>query len=176
MSSEKNDDSPAVESLPAGRAHAIGEEVSDAMRARRHKRYVEMFTAEALSAGFRLGSLEFVTSVATQLGQFGFSEDELREFAARHGYDDLDPRFFQAAVRRPSLPGRLETGVLKPEGDWLGVFIRGDDALSYARRLRSLFAALEARASSGDVAQEEISAWAKLQSLVELLESCRGQP
>jgi hypothetical protein len=56
------------------------------------------------------------------------------------------------------------------------VFIRGDDALSYARRLRSLFAALEARASSGDVAQEEISAWAKLQSLVELLESCRGQP
>jgi hypothetical protein len=110
------------------------------------------------------------------LGQFGFSEDELREFAARHGYDDLDPHFFHAAVRRPSLPGRLETGVLKPEGDWLGVFIRGDDALSYARRLRSLFAALEARASRGDVAHEEISAWARLQSLVELLESCRGQP
>ena len=117
-----------------------------------------------------------MTSVATQLGQFGFSEDELLELQPVMDTMNLDPRFFQAAVRRPSLPGRLETGVLKPEGDWLGVFIRGDDALSYARRLRSLFAALQARASSGDIAQEEISAWAKLQSLVELLESCRGQP
>ena len=70
---------------------------------------------------------------------------------------------------------RLETGVLKPEGDWPGVFIRGDDALVYARRLQFLFAAFEARAKAGDVAEEEISAWSKLKDLADLLESCRAK-
>jgi len=69
---------------------------------------------------------------------------------------------------------RLETGVLKPEGDWPGIFIRGDDALAYANRLRLLFAALEARAKAGDdISEEEISAWAKLNELADLLASCR---
>jgi hypothetical protein len=69
---------------------------------------------------------------------------------------------------------RLETGILKPEGDWPGVFIRGDEALAYARRLQSLFAAFEARAKAGgDISEGEISAWAKLKDLADLLESCR---
>ena len=70
---------------------------------------------------------------------------------------------------------RLETGVLKPEGDWPGIFIRGDEALAYANRLLSLFAALEARAGAGDISQEEIAAWAKLKDLADLLESCRAE-
>jgi hypothetical protein len=70
---------------------------------------------------------------------------------------------------------RLETGVLKPEGDWPGIFIRGDDALSYASRLRSLFAALEARARADDISGEEVAALVKLDGLPDLLESCRAK-
>jgi hypothetical protein len=73
-----------------------------------------------------------------------------------------------------STTARLETGVFKPEGDWPGVFIRGDDALSYAARLRHLFAALEARARSDDISGEEVAALVKLNDLAELLHSCRS--
>jgi hypothetical protein len=69
---------------------------------------------------------------------------------------------------------RLETGILKPEGDWNGIFIRGDDALMYARRLQVLFDAFEARAGSNDISPEEIAAWAKLTELADLLQSCRS--
>lgn len=70
---------------------------------------------------------------------------------------------------------RLETGVMTPEGDWPGIFIRGDEALAYANRLRSLFVALEARAKAGEISPEEIAAWAKLQGLADLLGSCRSE-
>jgi hypothetical protein len=70
---------------------------------------------------------------------------------------------------------RLETGILRPKGDWPGIFIRGDEALAYARHLRALFAAMEARAKSGAISDEEISAWGKLQDLAELLSSCRSR-
>jgi hypothetical protein len=63
------------------------------------------------------------------------------------------------------MAARLETGVMNPEGDWPGIFIRGDDALAYANRLRSLFAELETRAKAGEISEEEISAWAKLNDL-----------
>lgn len=33
---------------------------------------------------------------------------------------------------------RLETGPYKPDGDWTGVFIRGDDAFRFAVALRAL--------------------------------------
>jgi hypothetical protein len=71
---------------------------------------------------------------------------------------------------------RLETGVLKPEGDWPGIFIRGDDALAYANQLRRLlFDVLEARARAGNISPEEIAAWGKLNELADLLASCRGR-
>jgi hypothetical protein len=69
---------------------------------------------------------------------------------------------------------RLETGILKPKDDWPGIFIRGDDALMYAHRLRSLFAALEARAKSGAISLEEASACVGLSELADLLDSCRS--
>ena len=34
--------------------------------------------------------------------------------------------------------GRLETGPLKPPGDWSGVFIRGDNAMHYGMHLTYL--------------------------------------
>lgn len=37
-------------------------------------------------------------------------------------------------------PQRAETGVLEFEGDWPGVFIRGDNAAMYAMSLRSVLA------------------------------------
>jgi hypothetical protein len=67
---------------------------------------------------------------------------------------------------------RIETGVMKL--DWPGIFIRGDDALAYARRLRGLLAKAEERAGAGEMPDEEASAWSRLSSLAELLESCRA--
>jgi hypothetical protein len=64
---------------------------------------------------------------------------------------------------------RLEAGVLKPKGDWPGIFIRGDEALFYAFRLRSL---LTARAEAGDISEEEMAACTRLNRLADLLESC----
>jgi hypothetical protein len=69
---------------------------------------------------------------------------------------------------------RIEIGVMKLEGDWRGIFIRGDDALAYARRLRGLLAKAEERAGAGEMPDEEASAWSRLSSLAELLESCRA--
>jgi hypothetical protein len=53
-----------------------------------------------------------------------------------------------------------------------GVFIRGDDALSYARNLSVLIAAAEQRGV--DLAEGELSAWARVVELRDLLASCRG--
>lgn len=37
---------------------------------------------------------------------------------------------------------RLETGVVQPEGDWPGVFIRGDNAFALAQAIRHVVAAV----------------------------------
>lgn len=59
--------------------------------------------------------------------------------------------------------GRLETGPHRPsEDDWMGVFIRGDNALYYAQMLR-----LHLDGQGGDLVR------ATLEGLVELLRSCR---
>jgi hypothetical protein len=52
-----------------------------------------------------------------------------------------------------------------------GVFIRGDDALSYARNLSVLIAAAEQRGV--DLAEGELSAWARVVELRDLLASSR---
>lgn len=38
-------------------------------------------------------------------------------------------------VQTCSSAGRLNTGPLKPENDWTGVFIRTDDAMAYVQLL-----------------------------------------
>jgi hypothetical protein len=71
---------------------------------------------------------------------------------------------------------RIETGVMTPKGDWPGIFIRGDDALSYAVQLRAALAAAEERAASGMMPHAEATAWERLQAMADLLESCRAAP
>jgi hypothetical protein len=66
---------------------------------------------------------------------------------------------------------RTETGRMQFGNDWPGVFIRGDDALSYARNLSVLIAAVEQRGV--DLAEGELSAWARVVELRDLLASCR---
>jgi hypothetical protein len=75
------------------------------------------------------------------------------------------------------MSARVETGIMTPKGDWPGIFIRGDDALSYAAQLRAALALAEGRAASGMMPHAEAEAWAKLQAMTDLLESCRvGAP
>ena len=66
---------------------------------------------------------------------------------------------------------RIETGPLKFPDDWPGVFIRGDEALGYAGKLRGLFAEAEKRAA--ELSEDEIAAWMRVEELAALLESCR---
>jgi hypothetical protein len=67
-------------------------------------------------------------------------------------------------VQLPPFPeGRAETGPMQFGVDWPGIFIRGDDALSYAQTLERTIAALPA------------SAWADrsmLMGLMLVLRSC----
>lgn len=51
---------------------------------------------------------------------------------------------------------RLKTGVVQPNGDWPGVFDRGDEAISYA----DSHSTGRARKRSKDVPFEEIQSWA----------------
>jgi hypothetical protein len=67
---------------------------------------------------------------------------------------------------------RLETGRFEPKGDWPGIFIRGDQALGYARTLRDLLKGIEQRAA--ELSETEIAAWMRVQALADLLESCRA--
>jgi hypothetical protein len=68
---------------------------------------------------------------------------------------------------------RVRTGKLQFENDWPGVFIRGDDALSYAAAIRGLLAAGEPR----DLSDDEMNKWhichSSLLELEALLKSCR---
>jgi hypothetical protein len=68
---------------------------------------------------------------------------------------------------------RLETGVMQPEGDWPGIFIRGDNAFGYAMQLRTLLAHMEERSKSEKIPNSELMAWASVQELANLLLSCR---
>jgi len=65
---------------------------------------------------------------------------------------------------------RLETGAFGIEDDWPGVFIRGDEALSYAAVIRRLLAA-EAPHDLSDDEMRECRSF--LLELAVLLESCR---
>lgn len=62
---------------------------------------------------------------------------------------------------------RVATGVVKFGNDWPGVFVRGDDALGYAAKLRLLLAGAKMR-------DDEFDAWARVADLAALLESCRA--
>jgi len=66
---------------------------------------------------------------------------------------------------------RPETGRMQFADDWPGVFIRGDTALSYARVIQELISDIEKRAP--DLSPEDISRWARMRGLAQLLESCR---
>lgn len=68
---------------------------------------------------------------------------------------------------------KLRTGPIAFGSDWPGVFIRGDDALSYAVTLRALFAEADGRAA--DLSQEELRAWMQVKELADLLWSCRAK-
>jgi hypothetical protein len=70
---------------------------------------------------------------------------------------------------------RLETGVFQPEGDWPGVFIRGDNALSYAHQLKAAYLMAEKRAESGAMDGSEAMIWSSLKTLADLFESCRAR-
>ena len=69
---------------------------------------------------------------------------------------------------------RVETGRMQVEGDWPGVFIRGDDALGYSRALRQAFACLN---DNPDIVirpelEGLVTALPRLQELADLLASC----
>ncbi len=71
---------------------------------------------------------------------------------------------------------RTETGRLQFAKDWPGIFIRGDDALSYARILRDLLANANDRMQRVGLSGTEIDdvmEWTKVKELADLLESCR---
>jgi hypothetical protein len=52
--------------------------IDAAERARLHERYIDKFTADALSLGLKPGSGKFMAFVVDWLEKFGFSSDELR--------------------------------------------------------------------------------------------------
>ncbi len=64
---------------------------------------------------------------------------------------------------------RPETGAMKFEGDWTGVFLRGDNALGYGLALKALLDSL--KGEDHDVLQAAL-----LQGLVEILFSCNESP
>ncbi len=59
---------------------------------------------------------------------------------------------------------RIETGVTAADGDWPGIFIRGDNAIAYSMQLRAVLRRIE-----GDKATPLPS---QVRSLMSLLESC----
>lgn len=95
-----------------------------------------------------------------------FCSDEC--YAETQPIDESD-QYFEGG----SMANRLNTGVFQPEGDWPGIFIRGDEALSHANRLSILLRAHEKRAEHEDIPDDERLAWARLNDLVALLGSCR---
>ncbi len=70
------------------------------------------------------------------------------------------------------MPDRLETGVFQPDGDWPGIFIRGDNALAYARQLNALYTLAEERAKAANMHSDEAMLWTSAKALSDLLGSC----
>jgi len=78
---------------------------------------------------------------------------------------DFDPN----PIERPG-PGspetlRPETGVMQFEGDWPGIFIRGDDALAYGLAVKNMLNTWAPTTNSASLS-------AKILSLPDLLKSC----
>ena len=75
---------------------------------------------------------------------------------------------------------REDCNRMKFGDDWPGVFIRGDEALGYAGKLRLLLAAAEKRIAAelsqdeAELSHDEIAAWTRVGELAALLESCRA--
>ncbi len=67
----------------------------------------------------------------------------------------------------------IQTGPMKISNDWTGIFIRGKDALSLVRILRTLAADANERARSGQIDPNQAIQWVRLTELADLLESCR---
>lgn len=65
---------------------------------------------------------------------------------------------------------RVETGVLEINGDWPGIFIRGDNALAYAMYVNQAINALEQMENKE---QMDVFALYGLKGLASLLSSCR---
>jgi hypothetical protein len=66
---------------------------------------------------------------------------------------------------------RVETGRMQFGKDWPGVFIRGDDALSFANSLQTILDEVEPRAM--ELSEAELRVWSRAKELVDLLKSCR---
>jgi hypothetical protein len=73
---------------------------------------------------------------------------------------------------------RLETGVVQINGDWPGVFIRGDDALHYSKQLAFVLGELRGhRAKCEEVHVMQMIADAALQGMINLLQASNmGSP
>jgi hypothetical protein len=63
--------------------------------------------------------------------------------------------------------GRVETGALQINGDWPGIYIRGDDALYYAMQLSRVLGQLDPASELVDIITVS-----SLKSLVDTLRSC----
>jgi hypothetical protein len=74
-------------------------------------------------------------------------------------------------LKEAAMTERAETGRMQFGDDWPGVFIRGDDALAFARSLRQLLHKTEKRAS--ELSQQQVAACSRSSELAALLESCR---
>ena len=66
---------------------------------------------------------------------------------------------------------RVETGRMQFAKDWPGVFIRGDDALSFANSLQTILDEVEPRAM--ELSEAGLRVWSRAKELVDLLKSCR---
>jgi hypothetical protein len=78
-----------------------------------------------------------------------------------------------AAAAAPST-GRIETGRMQFGADWPGVFIRGDEALGFARALRDVLKSAEDRIIQSGFTEDELAQWSRIQDLAAVLESCRA--
>ena len=58
--------------------------------------------------------------------------------------------------------------------DWPGVFIRGDEALGFARALRDVLKSAEDRIIQSGFTEDELAQWSRIQDLAAVLESCRA--
>ena len=66
---------------------------------------------------------------------------------------------------------RVETGRMQFGKNWPGVFIRGDDALSFANSLQRILDEVNPRAMK--LSDAELRAWSRTKEIVDLLKSCR---